>query len=320
MSAKINLDIELLRTLVAYADSGSFKGASQLVYRSQPAVSMQMKRLQRLTGLELFERQGREVALTEHGMQMVLNARKLLAAHDRMVSDLSQSEIQGEVRIGLPDDYAPHVLPHMLRQFSSCYPGVLVNILANTTPVLEANLMNGELDLAVVATLHPDSSDIVLAQEAIVWVSSPEHDTHVLRPLNLALFSDESPIYRATMGALKDFETVDGGALQFHIGVLSKSSAVLIAVAASGFAVATMAKCVAPKNLRILGAAEGFPDLGHVHIVIRRSPDTQSIAASRLMERISDGFLRYSFSGGEEQRDIQSLRPKRSCVSVEKLA
>lgn len=290
MAMKINLDIELLRTLVAFADTGSFKLAAKLVHRSPPAVSMQMKKLERLVDQRLFARQGRETVLTEQGLQIVLNVRKILTAHDRMVEDLRGEEVRGEVAIGMPDDYAALVLPHILRRFEEFYPGVSLDIRADTTPVLEARLGSGDLDVAVLATLSPLESDLVLSREEIVWVSSPRHDIHHRRPLFLALFSDESPIYRATIASLNGLDTYSGDTLDFRIRVLSKSSAVLIAVASAGFAIATMARCVAPSHLRILGPADGFPALGHVHIVMRSSPDSQSLAVSRLTKRIVEGF------------------------------
>lgn len=188
---KINVDLGLLRTLVAFADSGSFKLASEQVFRSQPAVSMQMKRLERLIGQPLFERQGREVILTAQGHRTVQHARRLLSAHDQMVEELRGEGPFGEVRIGMPDDYAPLVLPYILHRFDEYYPAVALNILANTTPVLKDRLNRGELDLAVLATLNPHADDVILATEPIVWVSSEAIDVHTKRPLVLAAFSDE---------------------------------------------------------------------------------------------------------------------------------
>lgn len=286
----INMDLELLRTLVAFADTGSFKLASNLVCRSQPAVSMQMKRLERLVGQPLFKRQGRDVVLTAQGQHMVVKVRELLDAHDRMVEELRGEEPVGEVRIGMPDDYAPLVLPHVLHRFDEYYPGVSLNVLANTTPVLEDRLKRGELDLAVLATLSPQADDLVLAKEPIVWVAAGAGNVHAKRPLVLALFSDESPIYRATMAALTGVECTGAELVEFRVGVLSKSSAVLLAVASTGFAIATMARCVVPKGFRILGKAQGLPEIGEVQIVMRASALSQSPAAARMTERIVETF------------------------------
>ena len=61
------LDIDLLRSLVAFADNGSFTKAADVVGRTQSAVSMQMKRLEEMVGKPLFARQGRDLALTHDG-------------------------------------------------------------------------------------------------------------------------------------------------------------------------------------------------------------------------------------------------------------
>ena len=57
-----------------------------------------------------------------------------------------------------------------------------------------------------------------------------------------------------------------------------------------------MARCVVPNGLRILGKKNGFPDLGQIHVVMRGSPDSQSVAASRMTEKIVDSF-------GDDSRD-----------------
>lgn len=289
-AVNINLDLELLRTLVAFADTGSFKTAALHVFRSQSAVSMQMKRLEGLTGQTLFERRGREVVLSDAGLTLVVGARRLLAAHDRILEEMRGQEVRGEVRIGMPEDYAPLVLPRMLHGFKEHYPGVSLNILTDTTPILEKKLSGGELDIAILATLAPLASDVTLTRQPIVWVTSRHHDAHVRRPLLLALFSDESPVYQATVAALNAFDTGADDAITFRIAVLSKSSSVLATVAASGFAVATMARGVAPETLRILSEEDGFPDPGHVDIVLRASPDSQSVATAALLNRIVNEF------------------------------
>lgn len=289
---KVNFDIDLLRTLVAFADAGSFKGAARLVLRSQPAVSMQMRRLEELVGHPLFMKRGRDMAFTEKGEQLAQQARQILALHDKVVSTWRGGDAGGRVVLGLPDDYAALLLPDIFSELARSWPNVSVEVIVNTTPVLMELLENGQLDLAILATLSPKRTDVVLRKEPVVWTTSSQHDTHLQQPLKLAVFSDESPVYRATIAALRDSAPADGTAREFRIGVKSKSWTVLVAAAAAGFAVTTMARCVVPPGLRILDTADGFPDLGHIHIVMRSTPDTQSIATSRLAERILEAFRR----------------------------
>jgi DNA-binding transcriptional LysR family regulator len=285
---RVNLDLELLRTLIAFADSGSFKRAAQMVFRSQPAVSMQMRRLEDLVGHALFTKRGREIVFTEKGLQLATQARHLLTEHDRLVDQMHGAKVEGKIRLGTPDDYALVLLPAILRRLGSHFPGVTVEIVANTSPLLVGMLARGDLDLAILATAQTEPDDLVLRREPIAWVGSPDHDTHLRRPLPLALFADDSPIYCATMSALTGRSNTS--AVDFRIVVRSKSWSVLTAAAMAGFAVATMARCVVPPGLAILPARDGLPNPGHIHLVMRGTRDSQSLATSRLTSDILGSF------------------------------
>lgn len=228
---RINLDIDLLRTLVAFADTGSFKGAAQLVFRSQPAISMQMKKLEDLAGHSLFEKRGRELILTDAGRQLALHARKVLKLHDKVVDELHGEKIEGKIRIGIPDNYAPLILPLIFEQFSTRYREISLDIRSNTTPILQKMLDAGELDLAILATDEPSDEDLVLRREPIVWVTSSANSHHTSRPLTLALYSDDSPVYRATMRSLEKLGANDDELLTFRVALESKNSTVLTTAA-----------------------------------------------------------------------------------------
>lgn len=287
---KTNLEIELLRTFIAFADTGSFKQASELVFRSQPAVSMQMKRFENLVGKPLFTKKGRDLVLTETGLNMVSYARQLLSIHDQIVDNMQGQRIDGKVRIGIPDDYAMLFLPNILKRFSEMHPEVRLDIKSGGSNILSSRLNKGELDIAILAVRTPEEDDIILKKDPIVWATAKDEITHTKRPLNLALFMDDTPIDKNTLSALQKYKSDDNKPLDYKVVLESKSWAVLTIAALSGFAVATMAKSVVVPGLQILTLDDGFPNLGHTYIVMRATPDTQSIATSCLAERIMDDF------------------------------
>lgn len=287
---KTNLEIELLRTFIAFADTGSFKQASELVFRSQPAVSMQMKRFEDLVGKQLFIKKGRDLVLTEAGLNMVSHARQLLSMHDNIVESIQEQKIDGKVRIGIPDDYAILFLPNILKHFAAIHPNVTLSIKSAGSHILSERLNKGELDIAILAARAPQNDDIILKKDPIVWVTTKDNFAYKKRPLNLALFMDDSPIDKNTLAALQGQNIHRTEPLDYKIVLESKSWAVLTIAALSGFAVATMAKSVVVPGLQILAEDEGFPNLGHIHIVMRATPDSQSLATSRLAERIMDDF------------------------------
>ncbi|HRI18337.1 MAG TPA: LysR family transcriptional regulator, partial [Burkholderiaceae bacterium] len=75
------LDLEQLRTLAAFADAGSCRGAAHLVHKTPSAVSMHLAKLAQALGRELLRRDGRRLVLTHDGNELVRYARRLLALH-----------------------------------------------------------------------------------------------------------------------------------------------------------------------------------------------------------------------------------------------
>ncbi len=119
-----NLDIETLRTLVAAMDLGSFARAAESVGRSQPAVSLQMKRLEQQVGHPILRKQGRGLALTETGDVVLAYARRILDLNDEALTAVKGTGvIAGTVRLGLPQDLAESWLPAVLARFARAHPG-----------------------------------------------------------------------------------------------------------------------------------------------------------------------------------------------------
>ena len=98
------LELDVLRTFVAIAETGSFTTAANLVFRTPSAVSMQIKKLEDILGRLLFTRDARSVSLTNDGEMLLGYARRLLAINREAVSKFVMPDIQGVVRLGSPDD------------------------------------------------------------------------------------------------------------------------------------------------------------------------------------------------------------------------
>src|SRR6478735_8131008 len=96
------LDADQLKTFVAIADTGSFTRAAEIVYKTQSAVSMQMKRLEERVGRPLFGRDGRHAKLTEDGERLLDYARRIVRLNTECIASFAESELVGRVRLGLP--------------------------------------------------------------------------------------------------------------------------------------------------------------------------------------------------------------------------
>jgi DNA-binding transcriptional LysR family regulator len=101
-----NLDLDVLRTLVAAQRLGGFARAAELVGRSQSAVSLQIRRIEAQLGVSLFRKQGRGLTPTEAGEVLLAYATRLLSLNEETVAAVRGCAVEGIVRFGLPGDLA----------------------------------------------------------------------------------------------------------------------------------------------------------------------------------------------------------------------
>src|SRR6516225_2743522 len=181
------LDTDQLRSFLAIVDTGSFTRAAERVHKTQSAVSMHIKKLEERLGRALFDKQGRGVRLSEDGEKLVDYARRMLQIEATAIAAISNNGLSGNVRLGIPDDYADNFLPTILTRFTRRHPLVEVSVLCDTSAVLDEQLRAGFLDMAVVTACERFSKVEVLREEQLNWVAGPHCCVHEERPLPLAL-------------------------------------------------------------------------------------------------------------------------------------
>src|SRR6516225_5173307 len=111
------LDMDALRTMVVGTELGSFERAASHLGRSQSAVSMQLKKLERQAGRPLFRRNGRGLVPTEAGDALLAYARRIVALNDEAAASLGATVAAASVRLGLPQDFFEDVMAEVLTRF-----------------------------------------------------------------------------------------------------------------------------------------------------------------------------------------------------------
>ena len=144
------LDADQLKTFVAIADTGSFTRAAEIVFKTQSAVSMQMKRLEERVGRPLFGRDGRHAKLTEDGERLLDYARRIVRLNLECVASFTEADLKGRIRLGVPDDYADRYLPEILARFARSNPRTEVTVVCEPTPMLAERIGGGDIDLAII--------------------------------------------------------------------------------------------------------------------------------------------------------------------------
>ncbi len=165
-------DLDLLRTLVAIAETGSFSGAATAVFRTPSAISMQVKKMEEIIDRPLFIRDSRSVTLTADGAYLLEHARRMLALNREAVARFIEPDLQGVVRLGAPDDVAERFLPNMLRRFADSHPGVSVNVVVDNSDRMIEMYDAGDLDMTLItcdAGFEGDHQAEIMLREQLVW-------------------------------------------------------------------------------------------------------------------------------------------------------
>ena len=274
------LDFDLLRSLLAVAETGSLGKAGSRVGRTQSAISMQMQRLEEVAGQPLLHRGARGVTLTAAGERLVVHAGELLRRHDEALAELRGARMSGVLRFCCPEDYAVALLPHLLQGFASLHPQVQMEVVCAPTPRLLELLARHAADLALVSI--QDGADgvggEVIRREPLVWVAKRGAAVAGLTPLPLALGAPDALDHVLAKRAL------EARGRAFRIAHASSSLAGLVGMARSGQAVTVLTRTAVPDDLEILDESHGLPPLPAVALTLafdreRPTPLTAAFAA-----------------------------------------
>src|SRR5436305_5103306 len=151
------MDIRHLRTLAEVVERGSFSAAAEALGISQPAVSQQMRALERDVGETLIDRSGRRIRLTERGRVVHRYALRMLALSDEFDRELAggEGELHGALVVGSSTGLGEHVLPLLLGRFRAEHPRVSVSLRIEATSTIIDRVLARELELGVVGAVRP---------------------------------------------------------------------------------------------------------------------------------------------------------------------
>lgn len=184
-----NIDIDLVRSFVAIADTGSFTAAGERVSRTQSAVSVQIRRLEETVGQKLLERTTRSIELTREGETFLAYARRMLELNDESIRKLSAPELAGAIRLGILEYFVPDDLPAILARFARAFPGVELEARMGLSVDLREHLAAGRLDAAIVRVSRRDRTK-PFWKESQVWVTGGSGASERRTPLPLVLLPE----------------------------------------------------------------------------------------------------------------------------------
>lgn len=249
-----NLDITTLRSFVAVADSGGVTRAAGFLHLTQSAVSMQLKRLEEMLGLDLLDRTGRTIALTASGEQLLAYARRMVSLNDELITRLTDHAFEGEITLGVPHDVVYPAIPQVLKQFHAAFPRVKVQLEASNTLNLLERYARGSCDLIVTTETSLAPKGETLAKKDLMWIGAPGGAIWRQRPLRLA-FCRFCTFRPEVVAAL------DRAQIPWEMGVDTESDRTIEAAVSADLAVSAMIDDTQPPYIEQIDHDGALPPL-----------------------------------------------------------
>ena len=268
------LELKLLRAFVTLAEIGNIRRAASLLAVSQPALSVQIQRLEDALGYPLFDRQARGVSLNERGARWLPHVKKLLhsAAQTEEAARTIGRGAFDRLEIGVTPIAALSFVPDALRLFAQQQPGTSVALTESLSHELEEAVAHRRLDLAIV---HPPSSrdDLQvreIARDRLVAVVPAGHRLAGAPTLSPADLGSETLVgVRRDIGPMA-FDRISAWFSRANVAVQvsqsASSSISLIGLVAAGAGIGLVVeslRCISRPDIRFVGLSADAPSLGY---------------------------------------------------------
>ena len=187
------MDFDQLETFLEVARHASFSRAAEKRFRTQPAISSQIRGIEEEVGAKLFDRSGGKVSLTAAGKAFLKYVEETLDARKAMMVAIAEMERvpRGEIIVGANEGTCLHILPHVFAEFKKQYPEVSVNIKrADYARVLES-IIDNSVDFGVVSLPVSDNrlTVVLIHRDELVLITPPQH---LLGKMKSATIADAS--------------------------------------------------------------------------------------------------------------------------------
>ncbi len=174
------MNLDVMKTFCDLVDTGSFSKAAEANFISQSAVSQQLAKLERDLSTQLISRGGGLVAPTETGKAFYQGAREILRRFEQLLGEVRSAAdtVRGVLRVGTIYSVGFYLLDAYVREFLQSNPEVNLHVEYTRWNRIYAAVVNGEMDLGVVACPEKQRSieTIPLTSEELVMVCSPKHE------------------------------------------------------------------------------------------------------------------------------------------------
>jgi LysR family transcriptional regulator, low CO2-responsive transcriptional regulator len=201
------MDFDQLETFLEVAKHVSFSRAAEKRFRTQPAISSQIRALEEEVGAKLFDRSGGKVSLTAAGKAFQKYVEETLEARKTMLVSLAEMERvpRGEIIVGANEGTCLHILPEVFSGFKKLYPDVSVNIKRSDYAKILESVIDNSVDFGVVSLPITDNrlTAVLIHRDELVLIAPPHHPVSKLKSVTVAAIA-KYPLVVPKLGHTRD--------------------------------------------------------------------------------------------------------------------
>jgi DNA-binding transcriptional LysR family regulator len=278
------IPIDILRAFVAVVEARGFTRAAEELGRTQPTISLQVKRLEELVEAPLFKKTAR-FELSTVGEVCFDYGKRLLRLHDDMLDEVAgRNNSNGAMRIGVPSEFASILAPRLDRLRTDAESPAAFDVIVGSSHALSAAFRQSALDVAfLIGTGESEPHRIEQWRGQLRWFGGAFNADPDGRPLPLVLAPQGSPFHEAATGALR------AQGRKFDIVCTSSDFAVLAAAARAGLGATPMIEGLTPEGLEPC-PDKNLPLLPEVTLLLLARSRTLALTGRRWVESVVEAL------------------------------
>lgn len=271
------ITLEQLRAFVAVAEARGFLEAGRRLYRTQPAVTQSVKRLEEYLRCRLLERgQGQNTELTADGERFLPQVRDILTRLDHSVNLLQRPELKGEIVVGMQHSMNSAELRAAISACMAVNKGLRIQVISEVSTRLLEMMDNGLLDVAIICrnteeAVGPGTMRHRLLREPLLWVGQKNGPSYKGEEIPLAVSVETCTSREAAENALKK------AGIPYYFSFISPSWESVCAAVVAGFGLTIVPRNEILESYDVLTEEDGLPPLPYLHTELRTNSDSPVI-------------------------------------------
>lgn len=271
------MDINSLRSFVLFSKYGTLSEVANAQYRTNSAISAQMKKLSDIYGLELFKKQGRNLILTESGKEFLDIARCILNFHDKLVEDIKDNKDIFIIKIGIPSDYVDNYLLKLIKYLSGSFSKIKFDLVINKSSELFQLWTDNKIDIAICSTKHNNIGGYCIDEVQGYWFGSKNYSVSEIGHFEVALFEESCIFHQKAIQGLKEKGT------SFNIHSISSDSNTICKLVENFNIITAMSNLSKTSNMQAIEHPM-LPRLPKIPIELLISKKVEAISADKLLK------------------------------------